>query len=112
MVISKNKIGKKIAAKKVTKKIAAKKVTKKIAAKNVTKYVVKKGSIAIDGISLTVVDIKKTLVSVSLIPHTKLFLLNIQKTKELLEKFIKILFSIGKMKVRLWVSTFVIMIWW
>ncbi|HJJ20980.1 MAG: riboflavin synthase [Candidatus Nitrosopumilus limneticus] len=38
--------------------------------KNLTKYVVKKGSIAIDGISLTVVDIKKTLVSVSLIPHT------------------------------------------
>ncbi len=38
--------------------------------KNLTRYVVKKGSIAIDGISLTVVDIKKTLVSVSLIPHT------------------------------------------
>jgi len=38
--------------------------------KNLTKYVVKKGSIAIDGISLTVVDIKKTLASVSLIPHT------------------------------------------
>ena len=38
--------------------------------KNLAKYVVKKGSIAIDGISLTVVDIKKTLVSVSLIPHT------------------------------------------
>ncbi len=37
MVISKNKIGKKTAAKKVTKKIAAKKVTKKIAEKNVTK---------------------------------------------------------------------------
>ena len=30
----------------------------------------KKGSIAIDGISLTVVDIKNTLASVSLIPHT------------------------------------------
>jgi riboflavin synthase len=38
--------------------------------KNLAKYVVKKGSIAIDGISLTVVDIKKTLASVSLIPHT------------------------------------------
>ena len=38
--------------------------------KNLAKYVVKKGSIAIDGISLTVVDIKKTLTSVSLIPHT------------------------------------------
>ena len=38
--------------------------------KTLAKYVVKKGSIAIDGISLTVVDIKKTLASVSLIPHT------------------------------------------
>ena len=38
--------------------------------KNLAKYVVRKGSIAIDGISLTVVDIKKTLASVSLIPHT------------------------------------------
>ena len=34
------------------------------------KYIVKKGSIAIDGISLTVVDVKKNLFSVSLIPHT------------------------------------------
>jgi len=38
--------------------------------KTLAKYVVKKGSIAIDGISLTVVDIKKTLAYVSLIPHT------------------------------------------
>ena len=38
--------------------------------KSLAKYVVKKGSIAIDGISLTVVDIKKTLASFSLIPHT------------------------------------------
>ena len=38
--------------------------------KSLAKYVVKKGSIAIDGISLTVVEIKKTLASVSLIPHT------------------------------------------
>ncbi len=38
--------------------------------KNLAKYIVKKGSIAIDGISLTVVDIKKTLGYVSLIPHT------------------------------------------
>ena len=38
--------------------------------KNLVKYIVKKGSIAIDGISLTVVDIKKTLAYVSLIPHT------------------------------------------
>lgn len=38
--------------------------------KNLTKYVVKKGSIAIDGISLTVVGIKNNLASVCLIPHT------------------------------------------
>ena len=38
--------------------------------KNLAKYVVRKGSNAIDGISLTVVDIKKTLAYVSLIPHT------------------------------------------
>jgi len=35
-----------------------------------SKYVVKKGSIAVDGISLTVVDIKNNLASVCLIPHT------------------------------------------
>jgi len=34
------------------------------------KYVVKKGSIALDGISLTVVDVKNDLGSVCLIPHT------------------------------------------
>ena len=38
--------------------------------KKLTKYVVKKGSIALDGISLTVVDAKKDLASVCLIPHT------------------------------------------
>ncbi len=38
--------------------------------KKLAKYIVKKGSIAIDGISLTVVDVKNNLVSVSLIPHT------------------------------------------
>ncbi len=38
--------------------------------KNLSKYIVKKGAIAIDGISLTVVDVKKNLVSVCLIPHT------------------------------------------
>lgn len=38
--------------------------------KTLTKYVVKKGSIAIDGISLTVVDVKNNLASVCLIPHT------------------------------------------
>ncbi len=38
--------------------------------KNLSKYIVKKGSIAIDGISLTVVHVKKNQVSVCLIPHT------------------------------------------
>jgi len=38
--------------------------------KNLSKYVVKKGSIAIDGISLTVVEIKNNMASVCLIPHT------------------------------------------
>jgi len=38
--------------------------------KKLAKYIVKKGSIAIDGISLTVVDVKKNLISVSFIPHT------------------------------------------
>lgn len=38
--------------------------------KNISKYIVKKGSIAVDGISLTVVNVKNNLVSVCLIPHT------------------------------------------
>jgi len=38
--------------------------------KILSKYVVKKGSIAMDGISLTVVDIKNNLASICLIPHT------------------------------------------
>ncbi len=38
--------------------------------KKLSKYVVKKGSIAIDGISLTVVEINNNLASVCLIPHT------------------------------------------
>jgi len=38
--------------------------------KKLSKYVVKKGSIALDGISLTVVDVKKNNASVCLIPHT------------------------------------------
>tara|TARA_B100000029_G_scaffold445239_1_gene465535 strand:+ start:56 stop:640 length:585 start_codon:yes stop_codon:yes gene_type:complete len=38
--------------------------------KKLTKYVVQKGSIALDGISLTVVDAKNDLGSVCLIPHT------------------------------------------
>jgi riboflavin synthase len=37
---------------------------------HLSRFVVQKGSIAIDGISLTVVDAKKNLASVCLIPHT------------------------------------------
>ena len=36
----------------------------------ILKYVVKKGSIAIDGISLTVVDLDRRSFSVAIIPHT------------------------------------------
>jgi riboflavin synthase len=38
--------------------------------KNLQKFVVKKGSIALDGISLTVVDVNKNIASICLIPHT------------------------------------------
>jgi len=38
--------------------------------KKLAKYVVKKGSIAIDGISLTVADVRGGVASVCLIPHT------------------------------------------
>ena len=38
--------------------------------KELAKFVVKKGSIAVDGISLTVVGVKNSLACVSLIPHT------------------------------------------
>ncbi|WP_042684399.1 riboflavin synthase [Candidatus Nitrosotenuis chungbukensis] len=38
--------------------------------RNLAKFVVQKGSIAVDGISLTVVDVRKNLASVCLIPHT------------------------------------------
>ena len=38
--------------------------------KNLSKYIVKKGSIAMDGISLTVVNVKNNLASICLIPHT------------------------------------------
>jgi riboflavin synthase len=40
------------------------------APETVLRYVIKKGSIAIDGISLTVADIDKTGFSVAMIPHT------------------------------------------
>jgi riboflavin synthase len=38
--------------------------------KELSKYIVKKGSVTIDGISLTVVDVIKDQFSVSIIPHT------------------------------------------
>lgn len=38
--------------------------------KNLTKFIVQKGSIALDGISLTIVNVQKNLASVCLIPHT------------------------------------------
>lgn len=38
--------------------------------KDLARYVVKKGSIAIDGISLTLVDVIKNKISVCIIPHT------------------------------------------
>ena len=40
-------------------------------AKDLMKYVIEKGSIAIDGISLTVVDVMEYGFTVSIIPHTK-----------------------------------------
>lgn len=41
------------------------------ASKDILKYVIKKGSIALDGISLTVVDVNEKQFKVSIIPHTK-----------------------------------------
>ncbi|TRZ80508.1 MAG: riboflavin synthase [Nitrosopumilales archaeon] len=38
--------------------------------KELSKYIIKKGSVTIDGISLTVVDVLKDQFSVSIIPHT------------------------------------------
>ena len=38
--------------------------------KELSKYIIKKGSVTVDGISLTVVDILKNQFSVSIIPHT------------------------------------------
>jgi riboflavin synthase len=40
------------------------------APEQVLRYVIKKGSIAIDGISLTVADVDKTGFSIAMIPHT------------------------------------------
>lgn len=47
---------------------------------HLSRFVVQKGSIAIDGISLTVVDVKKNTMSVCLIPHT-VSVTNFQKKK-------------------------------
>ena len=55
--------------KKIEKKPKEVKIWFKIP-KSLKKYVVQKGSIALDGISLTVVDVKNDLGSVCLIPHT------------------------------------------
>ena len=41
------------------------------ASENLTDGIVPKGSVALDGISLTVVDVRKTEFTVSLIPHTR-----------------------------------------
>lgn len=38
--------------------------------KELSKYIIKKGSVTVDGISLTVVDVLKDQFSVSIIPHT------------------------------------------
>lgn len=40
------------------------------APEQVLRYIIKKGSIAIDGISLTVADLEKTVFSIAVIPHT------------------------------------------
>lgn len=49
--------------------------------KDLSKYIVKKGSIAIDGISLTVTDVKGDVFKVSIIPHTaKETILSIKKS--------------------------------
>ncbi|VFJ13349.1 riboflavin synthase [Candidatus Nitrosocosmicus franklandus] len=42
----------------------------KIPSKELLPFIVKKGSIAIDGVSLTVVDVKNSIVEIALIPHT------------------------------------------
>lgn len=52
------------------KKVGIASVFKITAAENLTSYSIPKGSIAIDGISLTLVDVGHEHLSVSLIPHT------------------------------------------
>jgi len=39
--------------------------------KDITKYIIKKGSVTVDGISLTVVDVDQVSFKVSIIPHTE-----------------------------------------
>lgn len=72
------------------------------ASKNIMNYIIEKGSIAIDGISLTVAKLEKDTFSVSIIPHTaKETILSNKKNGDLvnlendmigkyIEKFIKI----------------------
>lgn len=51
--------------------------------KELSKYIIKKGSVTVDGISLTVVDVLKDQFSVSIIPHTmKITNLNYKKVGE------------------------------
>lgn len=51
---------------------------------NLLRYIVLKGSVAIDGVSLTVAEINKNCFSVSLIPHTKIeTILNYKKIGDL-----------------------------
>jgi len=49
--------------------------------KELSKYIIKKGSVTVDGISLTVVDIKQNKFSVSIIPHT-MQITNLNSKKE------------------------------
>ena len=52
--------------------------------KDLSKYIVKKGSIAIDGISLTVAEVKGDIFKVSIIPHTaKETILSIKKSGDI-----------------------------
>jgi riboflavin synthase len=70
----------------------------------VMRYIIKKGSIAVDGISLTVVDFEEGSFSVSIIPHTaKETTLGIKKTgdrvnlePDLIAKYVERLFPGGK----------------
>lgn len=56
--------------KKIEKKNKESKLTLEIKDKQLAQLVVQKGSIAIDGISLTVVKVLKNLIEIAIIPHT------------------------------------------